>query len=147
MVLLERGGIPVKAVAIGLDDEALLGPIEVDPLALDEDVHLGHLQTLFSAEDQEVNLRCGDSVGESRVGLRSNALQALGALSAAAMLGDDLPQPRPAEATASIGLDKIMLQLPRVQACGGVEESSLDSRDWYASFDGDVLVGKRSGLV
>jgi hypothetical protein len=40
-----------------------------------------------------------------------------------------------------------MFHLPFVEARSGVEESSLESRDWDASFDGDVLVGKRPGLV
>ena len=59
--------------------------------------------------------------------------------SPAAMLGEDLPQLRPAQTTTPIGLDEIMLHLPSVQACGGVEEGSLDRGDRDPRLDRRVL--------
>ena len=63
------------------------------------------------------------------------------------MLGEDLPQLRPAQATAPISLDEIVLKLPSVQTRGSVEEGPLDRGDWNPRLDRRVLGGKRPGLV
>jgi len=63
------------------------------------------------------------------------------------MVSDDAVQLLPAQTATPVGSDEGVFHLPFVEARGGVEEGSLDSRDRDASFDGDVLNRKRPGLV
>src|SRR3954447_4053525 len=56
MIVLEGDGTAMPAIAVGLDDEALLPPEEVDGPAPDPDVHLGMRQRVSAAEQQKVLL-------------------------------------------------------------------------------------------
>jgi len=67
VVELEAGSVGVIAIAVGLDDQALLRPVEVHALALDEDVHLRQPQALALAEREEVDLGWRHRVGEPRI--------------------------------------------------------------------------------
>ena len=58
-VVLKRLLVFVELPAVGLDDQAVLGEVGVDPPAVDEDVDLGRREVVLLDEDQEVVLEDG----------------------------------------------------------------------------------------
>jgi hypothetical protein len=62
VVRLEGGSIPVVAICVGFDHDALGRPEEVHQVPVDENIHSGRRQALFPAEGKEIDLQARSGV-------------------------------------------------------------------------------------
>ena len=73
VVALKGRAIAMEGVAVDFNDDALGGPEEIDKMVSDEDVDLGHRQSVSTDQGQEVDLGHGTRLDRARVDFGGDA--------------------------------------------------------------------------